>query len=436
VNFPTAVDLSDLLDPFQRFGVNLGLDRIRGLLDRLGNPQNQVPIVHVAGTNGKGSVCAYLTRVFQEAEYRVGCYTSPHLVSWCERIQLQGHFIEPTALRQVLQETIAAIDPEQPTPTLFEVFTAATWLYFAQASVDIAVMEVGLGGRLDATNVTDQALATVITSISREHWQVLGDTLAKIATEKAGILKPHCPAIVGPLPSEAKTVVADRVQALACPVTWVSPAELMPPGHSFPTQTLEWQGRSYSIQLQGEVQRINSALAIATVECLQQQGWNISEEALQRGMAQATWPGRLQWTTWNDRPLLLDGAHNPAAALALRTYLDQAPFRRSPDPITWIMGMLSTKDHMDIFQALLRENDRLHLVPVPGHSSADPSELAALARSLIPLTQCEVYGDLFEALTAVYPEQLNNASTVSPCTVLCGSLYLLGYFFEHQDCNS
>jgi dihydrofolate synthase/folylpolyglutamate synthase len=98
--------------------------------------------------------------------------------------------------------------------------------------------------------------------------------------------------------------------------------------------------------------------------------------------------------------------------------------------------MLSTKDHMDIFQALLRENDRLHLVPVPGHSSADPSELAALARSLIPLTQCEVYGDLFEALTAVYPEQLNNASTVSPCTVLCGSLYLLGYFFEHQDCNS
>ena len=442
VSFPEVVNLDDLLQPFQQFGVNLGLDRIQDLLHRLGNPQNQVPIVHVAGTNGKGSVCAYLYRVLLEAGYGVGCYTSPHLVSWCERIQFQGQFIAPAALRLVIQETIAAIDPALPPPTLFEIVTAAAWLYFAQQKAEIVIMEVGLGGRLDATNVKDQALVTIVTSISREHWQVLGDTLGKIAGEKAGIFKPHCPALVGPLPPEAQEVIAAKAQALGCPVTWVSPAleisdretpeletpdlktlDLEMPNLKPHLQYLQWNGQAYAIQLQGEVQQVNSALAIAALQCLQTQGWQISQTALQRGMARATWPGRLQWTTWNDRPLLVDGAHNPASALALRHYLDRASFRDPQEPITWIMGMLSTKDHREIFQALLRPNDRLHLVPVPDHSSAAPADLAILAQTFSPAL-CRVYGDLFEALTELEPPDQGD------CTVLCGSLYLLGYFFK------
>lgn len=448
MTFPVVVDLDDLLGPFQHFGVNLGLDRIQDLLHRLGDPQNQVPIVHVAGTNGKGSVCAYLYRVLQEAGYRVGCYTSPHLVSWCERIQFQGQFIPPSALRQVIQETIAAIDPTLPSPTLFEIVTAAAWLYFVQQGADLVVMEVGLGGRLDATNVQDHPLVTIVTSISREHWQVLGDTLGKIAGEKAGILKPHRPAILGPLPPEAEDVIAAQAKTLNCPVTWVTPAteilETDIPATQIPDselkpylQHLQWNGQPYAIQLQGEVQRVNSALAIAALQCLQNQGWPITTAAIQRGMIKATWPGRLQWTTWNDRPLLVDGAHNPAAALALRHYLDRAPFRDPQAPITWIMGMLSTKDHREIFQALLRPNDRLYLVPVPDHSSTAPEDLATLAQDFSP-SLCRVYGDLFEALedlephpTDTHPYKTHSSrQETGNFTVLCGSLYLLGYFFK------
>ena len=219
--------IDSLLKPFQRFGVHLGLERIQRLLADLGNPHHHVPIIHVAGTNGKGSVCAYLSAVLTEAGYRVGRYTSPHLIDWTERICLNEHPISLESLTQLLLQVQAAIPQDsEESPTQFEVITAAAWLYFAQQNVDIAVIEVGLGGRLDATNVCDRPLATVITSISREHWQVLGPTLTDIATEKAGILKPNCPAIIAPLPPEAKAVVEARIQQLNCPTVWVKPARV------------------------------------------------------------------------------------------------------------------------------------------------------------------------------------------------------------------
>ena len=185
--------IDNLLKPFQRFGVHLGLERIERLLANLGNPNQRVPIIHVAGTNGKGSVCAYLSSVLTQAGYRVGRYTSPHLVDWTERICLNEQPISAPALEKVVRQVQQAIQPGTNIPTQFEVITAAAWLYFAQANVDVAVIEVGLGGRLDATNVCSQPLVTIITSISREHWQHLGPTLADIAREKAGILKPNCP---------------------------------------------------------------------------------------------------------------------------------------------------------------------------------------------------------------------------------------------------
>ena len=196
--------IDSFLKRFEHFGVELSLERIYQLLDNLGKPHLQVPIIHVAGTNGKGSVCAYLSSILKAAGYKVGRYTSPHLVDWTERICLNEEKIPSSILEQLLVEVETAIQPEQPSPTQFEVITAAAWLYFAQQQVDVAVVEVGLGGRLDATNVCHQPMVTVITSISWEHWQKLGPTLSHIAGEKAGILKPRCPAIVGVLPPEAK----------------------------------------------------------------------------------------------------------------------------------------------------------------------------------------------------------------------------------------
>ena len=200
--------IESYLKPYQRFGVHLGLDRILSLLEKLSNPQQKVPIIHVAGTNGKGSVCAYLSSILTAAGYRVGRYTSPHLVNWTERICINEVSISEEKLidlLEIIQQKIP--DHEADIPTQFEVITAAAWLYFAKEKVDIAVIEVGLGGRLDATNVVSNPLVSVITSLSMEHWQILGPTLRDIAQEKAGIIKPYRPAVIGVLPTEVTVLI-------------------------------------------------------------------------------------------------------------------------------------------------------------------------------------------------------------------------------------
>ncbi len=409
-----VLTIDTILQSFQHFGIHLGLDRIRRLLAVLGNPHQQVPILHVAGTNGKGSVCAYLSSVLTQAGYRTGRYTSPHLVDWTERICVDEQLIPPEALDGLLLEIQAAIADWEDSPTQFEVITACAWLYFARQQCDIAVIEVGLGGRLDATNVCDRPLATVITSISRDHWQVLGSTLAEIAGEKAGIFKPNCPAIVGKLPLDAQTVMLERLQALNCPVIFPEPAEDL--GENW----AEFAGIRYLLPLNGAIQLGNSALAIATLQLLQQQGWLISEQAIQTGIKNARWMGRLQWITWRNHRFLVDGAHNPASALALRHYVDSLNPQSSH--CNWVMGMLSTKDHIEIFQALLKPGDRLYLVPVPDPLTTDPKLLAEIAQKTITnLEFCQVYSDVETALTVALEDSQS-------LTILCGSLYLIGNF--------
>src|SRR4028118_489923 len=269
------MNAESILQSYQHFGVHLGLERIHQLLQKLDNPHQQVPIIHIAGTNGKGSVCAYLSSVITEAGYRVGRYTSPHLIDWNERICLNEKPISTESLQELLLQ-IKAVIPEncEDSPTQFEVITSAAWLYFAQQQVDIAVMEVGLGGRLDATNVCSHPLVSIITSLSREHWQVLGPTLADIAREKAGILKPGCPAVIGQLPPEAEAVVEQRIKELGCPTVWVKPAQRIKEGWA------DYQGIKYPLPLLGEIQLTNSAIAIATLQILQQQGWEIPQKAV------------------------------------------------------------------------------------------------------------------------------------------------------------
>ena len=432
----THSSIDSFLEKFERFGVNLGLEAIQHLLAELDNPHDRVPIIHVAGSNGKGSVCAYLSAVLTEAGYRVGRYTSPHLVSWCERICIRDQPISPEKLHEVLQQVEAAIRPDRPSPTQFEVITAAMWLYFAQQKVDLAVIEVGLGGRLDATNVCDRPLVTVITSLSMEHWQRLGPTLTDIAREKAGILKSDCPAVIGQIPSEAAAVVNRRVLELNCPTIYPQPAKDL--GGSW----AEYQGMEeyelkletgeegsieliksfqYQLPLQGAIQLHNSALAIAALQLLRQEGWEFSDEAITDGIANTKWAGRLQWSTYKEHQILIDGAHNPASAEVLRQFVNTL----KSSSIHWVMGMLSTKDHADVFKELLRSGDRLSLVPVPGHSSANPQELAVLAKQICPeLADCCVYENVFSALETAIEKSGQDL------IVLCGSLYLIGDFFE------
>lgn len=409
------------LASFQPLGIKLGLERMMTVLAALGNPQTQVPIVHVAGTNGKGSVCAYVSSILTAAGYRTGRYTSPHLVDWTERITIDQEPIDPDTLAALIAEVERAIEQVGESLTQFELVTAAAWLYFARQTVDIAVIEVGLGGRLDATNVVDEPIAWAITSIGRDHWQVLGDTLGQIAAEKAGILKAGRPGVVAPLPPEARAVVAERAAQLHCPIEWITPAEpIEPPAASAPAAQ-PWARSSeltYPLALAGAVQLTNSAVAIGIVRQLRSAGWTITDAAVQAGMAATRWPGRLQWATWQGRSLLVDGAHNADSAQVLRTYVDSCPL----GSITWVIGMLTTKDAAAVLNILLRSGDRLLTVPVPDPQSIDPATLAALGSRVTDLAQVETFPHLASALEA--------ACAGDRPVVLCGSLYLLGQFFR------
>jgi len=420
------VTADELLQPFGRFGVRLGLERSERLLAALGQPQQRVPIVHVAGTNGKGSVCAYLSATLAAAGYRVGRYTSPHLLDWTERICVNEVAIARADLLALLREVRAAIEPDAEPPTQFEIFTAAAWLYFARQAVDLAVVEVGLGGRLDATNVVANPLVAVIASIALDHVQILGGTLAAIASEKAGILKPGCPAVLGPLPPEAAAAMAPR----ACdgPTVWVEPAIALPASGTGCTQTsnrvrfqpparsdLPLTALDYTLPMAGPVQLTNSAIAIAALQVLRLRGWALSDEAIATGIGQARWPGRFQALLWQGRELLVDGAHNPAAAIALRQYVD-----RWQVPVTWTLGILNTKDYRGVLAALLRPGDRLHAVAVPDRATVEPEVLVQAARELCP--------DL--AASNVYPDTATALQAAVGRTVLCGSLYLIGAFLR------
>lgn len=417
------MNAESILQSYQHFGVHLGLERINQLLEKLDNPHKQVPIIHIAGTNGKGSVCAYLSSVLTEAGYRVGRYTSPHLIDWTERICINQKPISPTELQEYLERVIATTQDDSETPTQFEIITAVAWLYFAEKKTDIAVIETGLGGRLDATNVCETPLACVITSISLEHWQILGPTVADIAGEKAGILKSKCPAIIGELPEDARMVIEKCIQELDCPTTWVKPAIDLGQGFAEYQSNQNTVTIKYELPLLGKIQLMNSAIAIATIQTLQNQGWKISETAIENGIAKTQWLGRLQQTTWKNRQILIDGAHNPASAIALREYVDH--LNGSQPPINWVIGIIATKDCDDILKALLKKGDRLYLVPVPDQNSTPPAELATIAQTVCPeLTVCETFPELTIALDdAVADENL---------TVLCGSLYLIGYFLKQQ----
>ncbi len=350
--------------------------------------------MQVAGTNGKGSICTFVEAGLKAAGIRCGLYTSPHLVSWTERIRIDATPIAAPELRRIL-ETLQPLGLQFDL-TPFELITAAAFVALAEAGVELAVLEVGLGGRLDATTCHPNRELIGFASIGLDHAEVLGPTAAAIAAEKAGVLEPGCTAFSAPQSPEVAAVLEAQAQRCGAELHWLEPLN---PG--------AWQ-----LGLAGAVQHSNGAVALALLEALAARGWPISPTAIREGLAAARWPGRLQPYQWRGQPLLLDGAHNLPACLKLRAELD-----RDPGPRHWVIGILANKQAAEMLEVLLAPGDRAWLVPVPEHTSWSRAALLEARPGLAG--QLEEAEDLTAALEA--------ATSAAPGAVMvAGSLYLLG----------
>ena len=365
--------------------IDLSLDRIERLLDALGNPQAALPpVVHVAGTNGKGSVIAFLRAIFEAAGYRVHAYVSPHLVHFNERIRLSGQVIEQAALARLLTRCEAANGKQAI--TFFEITTAAAFLAFAEARAagDVLLLETGLGGRLDATNLVARPLLSVLTPIAMDHMQFLGTSLAAIAAEKAAILKPGVPAIIGPQMDAAAAVIAARAQDIGAPLfragqEWSS---------ALAGDGMEYRDGAGAIALPlpalaGDHQVENAGIAVAAARVCVGADFSISDAALAEGLQKVCWPARLQRLSRG--PLLsllppgaelwIDGGHNAHAAAALGRWA------AGQNPLALVVGMAATKDPEAFLEPLAPYADMLCAVPIPGSVAAlSPAALVAAAR--------------------------------------------------------
>jgi dihydrofolate synthase/folylpolyglutamate synthase len=369
----------------QDLGIKLGLENVRRLLSALGDPQTELCFIHVAGTNGKGSVCALIDSIARASGIKTGLFTSPHLVRFNERIQINGAPIEDDVIVAGIEQIQALIEPEYH-PTFFEIATALALDYFRKENVQLVILETGLGGRLDATNVVSP-LVSVLTAIDLDHQQILGETLAKIAAEKAAIIKPHTPVVSGPQRAEAKAVIDSTAADRSAPLEYVSsPVE------------------NYAIGLAGSHQRINAAIALAA---LGKAGVRLTEHSIRNGLANVSWPGRFQRV---GERIILDGAHNPSATERLvMTWKEQMGDARA----TVVFGGLRDKNLLTMSASLAEIAHRFLAVPVHNRRGMPPTGLAAL---LPPGTPS--FSSLLDALA--FTQQFEQPILIT------GSLFLVG----------
>ena len=397
------------LEARQETRIELGLDRVRAHLARLGNPHEKVPAFHVAGTNGKGSTCAMLASVLRASGRRTGLYISPHLSDLRERISVDGKPISKRPFARLMKATLGA-DPKSRL-TYFELLTSIAFQHFARSRCDAAVLETGMGGLLDATNVVTAPLAAVVTSVDYDHQAFLGKTLPRIAAQKAGIFKRGRPAVFPDMP------VLRRALKRGVPV---------PVRRSWRATRVEWargvqvlrapSGRSYRLSLLGARQGRNAALARAAVEA---SGLKVSEAAWRRGLAAVRWPGRFDVVRLGRKTLIVDGAHNPEAARALAATWAASPW--SKRPARWTLGLLRDKDTAGFLAPLAPFLKDVVLVRPPSPRALDPFEFAAAVKRAAPKARVSVERDAARALSAWRRDA--SAPAVAVCA---GSFYLAG----------
>jgi len=387
------------LAALQPLAMRFGLERMERALEALGHPERGYPVLHVGGTNGKGSTCAMAAAALSEAGHAVGLYTSPHLVRFNERIQVRGVEIDDGALAATVDEIRRACPwheagEEGDRLTYFEFATLAGLVHFARAGVDVAVVEVGLGGRFDATT----AVAPEVTAVARiglDHTQLLGDTVEQIAFEKAGIFKAGVPAVVhAHQPPGALEILRAEATRRRAPLVLAAAG---------------WDG---PVALRGPHQRGNAALAAAALRELARAGVPVGEEAIARGIAKARWPGRLEEVAG----VLLDGAHNPDGAAALAASLRVL---HSGRPVELVFGVLADKDHAGMLRALVPVARRLHVVAPATPRARATADVLAHARALG--ARADVHADAAEALACA-----RRAAADGALVCVAGSLYLVG----------
>ncbi len=390
------------------FGTKFGLENTLKLAALAGNPQQGLRFIHVAGTNGKGSTCAMLESIYREAGLRVGLFTSPHLVAFGERIQVNRRLIGESEIVRLVAEMQPLLKefPQAAHPTFFEVVTVMALRYFIEQRCELVIWETGLGGRLDATNIVTP-LASIITNIQLDHQQWLGDTLEKIALEKAGIIKPGVPVITATDAPEALDVIREIARKKHAPMTVVTREDIRSP-------TLD----SIFLPLLGEHQKLNAATALAAVRALARH-IPVSDEALRTGLEKVEWPGRLQLArNTNGRTWLFDGAHNPAGAETLRATLETNFAGAGP---TLILAVMRDKDWRAICQILAPMAARILTAPVQSERSANPHDLSAMCQASNPRAAVLACSSLAEALDRVSEDTF---------VVITGSLHFVGHAME------
>ena len=374
------------LDEVSKYGSVLGLESMRELLRRLGDPQDELKFIHISGTNGKGSVLAYLSTILSGAGYRTGRYISPTLFSYRERIQVDGEYIEKESLACHVTAIAAAAEDMQkaglPSPTVFEIETALAFLYFKEKRCDIVTLEVGCGGLLDATNVITTTLMEVIASISMDHTDLLGDTLAKIAAQKAGIIKPDTMVVSAQQKSEAAQVIEDTCKEQHCTLQMVDESKISNVHYGAEGQTFSYKTwENVAISLAGSYQIKNAALALEGVEALRKLGYALSDQQVREGLLHTAWRGRFT-TLRRDPTVIIDGAHNPAAALELKESLE----RYFPGKtLYFVMGMFKDKDYAQVIDLTAPLARHIITVETPGNPRALPArELAEAVGKVNP----------------------------------------------------
>lgn len=419
----------EFLYAIRLFGQKLGLETMNELLRLLGDPHRELRFIHIAGTNGKGSVAAMCNAVLCAAGHKTGLYTSPHLVSFCERFQINGAPItEADVVRHVelIQPVLDQfnVSSEFRPPTFFEVVTAMALNYFREQQVDIVVWETGLGGRLDATNVV-APIVSVITNVAFDHTEYLGDTYAKIAEQECGMLRSGMPLVTATAVEEALTVIRHNCARLDCPATIIGEhisADRI--GEDEHTQRVRLRGtrRDYGvleIPLLGQHQTVNCATAVAALEASQ---LPVSIDQTRTGLARTRWPGRFQIVTRHPT-VVLDGAHNADAteklALSVREHFAQ-------QPRTMILGILRDKNFQQMCAILAPLADRIYCVPVNSERTSDPGDLAESCRRANPAAEVTVNRNLVEA----YRQATTRRDDV---ILITGSLFLVGEALARLD---
>lgn len=411
----------DYLGSLEQFGIKLGLEQIRQLVERLGRPDQTFQSVIIAGTNGKGSVTAMVDRAVRAAGYRTGRYTSPHLVRLEERFVVAGRQLEPAQVDDALEAVRAAAAPFRFPPTFFEATTAAAFELFRRHEVEVAVLEVGLGGRLDATNVVTPA-AAVITAVDFDHEQQLGRSLEAIAGEKAGVIKPGRLVVLGRNPPTVQTVVQRTASAVGAPMTYapegVTVDAAMSAGRT--TATIVTPRARYDglrLALRGRHQVDNAVTAVRFLEEISRAGEiRVEPDAIRTGLEEAVWPARLELTTWRGADLLIDGAHNPSGARALAAYIDEVYGR----PLPMVIAIMRDKAIDALILALANAASQFVFTAAESPRAAAPADLLAAATRVAPQVPATIMTPAVAALEGLL--QARGPIVVAGSIYFCGEI--------------